>query len=144
MPRILGLNILATLVAAIVLYLAGFIFYGLLFADLWIGLWGFTEAELAAAESAAGPSMAIGFALSVAMAAFLGLALKALNADDLGSALKWAVFLCVGFCVTTMAYDTVYAQQHILLLVLDSAHLLTGFLAMAAVFTFMDKVAVKD
>jgi hypothetical protein len=144
MPRIFGLNPLAVLVAAIVFYFVGFIVYGLLFSELWVGLWGFTEAELAAAETAAGPSMALGFVLTVVFTGFLGYALKALKADSLTSAIKWSVFLWAGFVVTTLAYDTVYALQPVMLLVLDAAHNLVGFVLMAVVLTAMDKIAVKD
>jgi len=144
MPRIFGLNVIAVLVAAIAFYFIGFVFYGLLFAELWIGLWDFSEAHLEAAESAAGPAMAAGFVLTVIIAGFLGVALKALKAGSMGSAIKWAVFLWAGFAVTTMAYDIVYALQPVLLLVLDSAHMLAGFVAMAVILTAMDGVAVKD
>lgn len=144
MPRILGLNIIAVLVAALAFFFIGFVFYGLLFADLWVGLWGFSEADLAEADAAAGPAMAAGFVLTVIIAGFLGAALKALRADSMGGAIKWAIFLWAGFAVTTMAYDIVYAQQPVLLLVLDSAHMLTGFVAMAVILTAMDGVAVKD
>ena len=47
MPRILGLNIIAVIVATLAFYMLGALWYGALFSDLWVGLWGFTEAQLA-------------------------------------------------------------------------------------------------
>ncbi len=144
MPRILGLNPLAVLVAGIALFFTGFIFYGVLFSDLWVGLWGMTEADLEAAEAATGPAMAAGFVQSLVIAGVLGFALKALKAEGMVSAIKWSVFLWAGFVVTTMAYDTIYALQPIMLLVLDGAHTLTGYVVMSVILTAMDKVAVKN
>ncbi len=144
MPRILGLNPLAVLVAGFALWMVGFVFYGVLFAQLWIGLWGFTEADMAAAEAVAGPAMAAGFALSIIFAGFLSYALKALKADGMTSAVKWALFLWAGFVVTTMAYDIIYALQPIMLLLLDASHNLVGFIIMALILTALDEVAVKD
>jgi hypothetical protein len=144
MPRIFGLNPLAVLVAGIVFFITGGIWYGALFSDLWVGLWGFTEEEIAAAEAGTGPAMAMGFALSIIFAGVLSFTLKALKADGMMSAIKWSVFLWAGFVVTTMAYNVIYALQPLLLLVLDAAHNLIGFVVMAAVLTVMDKIAVKD
>ena len=45
MPRIFGLNIIAVLVAGIALWFIGALFYGVLFADLWMGLWGFGASD---------------------------------------------------------------------------------------------------
>ena len=144
MPRILGLNIIAVIVATLAFYMLGALWYGALFSDLWVGLWGFTEAQLAAAETSAGPAMALGFLITLATVVFIGLALKALRADGMGPAIKWAVFLWAGFALTTMAYDIAYAMQPVLLLVLDGAHLLIGFVLTAILLTVMDGIAVKD
>lgn len=59
-------------------------------------------------------------------------------------AIKGAVFLWLGFAIPTMAYDIVYAAQPLMLLVIDGAHLLVGFVVAAAVLTAMDGVDVKD
>lgn len=144
MPRIFGVNIIAWLVSAIALYFVGFIVYGLLFSDLWVGLWGFTPEQLEAAAASGGLSMAIGFVISLATALFIGIALKAFGAATMKDALMRALLLWAGFAVTTLAYDTVYAMQPVMLLILDAAHLLVGFLVVAAILTAMDKVAVKD
>ena len=119
MPRIFGLNLVALIVATLAFYAA-------------------------AAEASAGPAMAMGFAITLVTTAFLGLALKALKADGLASAVKWAVFLWAGFVVTTIAYDIAYAMQPMMLLVLDGAHTLIGFVVAATILTVMDGVAVKD
>lgn len=144
MPRILGLNVIGVVVATLAFYALGAVWYGAVFSDLWVGLWGFTEAELAAAEASAGPSMAFGFLITLVTVVFLALALKALKVEGLASAIKWAVFLWAGFALTTLAYDIAYANQPLMLLVLDGAHLLIGFALAAAILTAMDKVAVKD
>jgi len=144
MPRIFGLNIIATIVAGIAFWMVGALFYGALFADLWMGLWGFGPTDEARMEAGMGMTMGVGLLLSVVFAGFLGFTLKALKAEGMMSAIKWAVFLWAGFVVTTMSYDMVYALQPVMLLVLDGAHTLTGFVVMAALLTVLDGVAVKD
>ncbi|RKR03235.1 DUF1761 domain-containing protein [Maricaulis maris] len=144
MPRIFGLNIIATLVAGIAFWMVGALFYGVLFAELWLGLWGFTAADEPRMEAAAGLSMGLGFLLSIVFAGVLGFTLKALKADGMVSAIKWAIFLWAGFVITTMSYDILYALQPVMLLVLDGAHTLTGFVVMAVLLTVLDKTAVKD
>ena len=144
MPRILGTNIIAVLVAAIALFMVGFVFYGLLFTDLWISLWAFPPEKMAEMEAAGPAPMAFGFLISLTTAFFLSAALKKMGKTELMDAIKGAVFLWLGFTVPTMAYDIVYAAQPVMLLVIDGAHLLVGFVVAAAVLTFMDGVAVKD
>ncbi|MEA1941562.1 MAG: DUF1761 domain-containing protein [Pseudomonadota bacterium] len=144
MPRILGLNIIAVIVATLAFYGLGAVWYGAIFSDLWTGLWNFTDAQMTAAEAAAGPAMALGFVNTLVTVVFLGLALKALNADKMSSAIKWAVFLWAGFAVTTMMYDIAYAMQPVMLLVLDGAHLLIGFVLAAVLLTVMDRVGARS
>ncbi|MHA6289651.1 DUF1761 domain-containing protein [Maricaulis sp. CAU 1757] len=144
MPRIFGVNLIAWLVASVVAYFVGFIFYGLLFTDLWVGLWGFSEAELQAAEAGAAIGMIGGFVITLATALAIGIALRALDAMTLGPAIKWAVFLWAGFVITTMAYDIAYASQPFMLLVLDGAHTLVAFIAMAAALVLLDGVGAKS
>jgi len=144
MPRIFGLNMIAVLVAAIALYFVGFIFYGLLFAEMWVSLWNFSEEQIAAMETNAGPSMAMGFVISLATAAFMGWAMKALKVEGIVSAAKTGAMLWAGFALTTLAYDTVYAGQSTTLLLIDAFHLLVGFKVAAVVYVLMDGVAVKD
>jgi len=144
MPRIFGLNIIAVLVSAIALFFVGFLFYGVLFTDLWVGLQGFTDAQMLAADENMAAGMLHGFLLSLVTAIFIGLALARFGSDSMMSAIKSAVLLWAGFAVTTLAYDFVYAMQPFMLLVLDASHLLAGFIVVAIVQTALDGVAVKS
>lgn len=144
MPRIFGLNILATLVAGFAFWMVGYLFYGVLFAELWMGLWAFNADDLARMETAMGLSMGLGFLLSFVMAGAVGFSLKALRAEGPVGHIKWAIFLWAGFVVTTMSYDMIYALQPVMLLIVDGAHTLTGFVVMATILSTMDGVAVKD
>ncbi|WP_339746504.1 DUF1761 domain-containing protein [uncultured Maricaulis sp.] len=144
MPRIFGLNIIAVLVSAIALYFVGFLFYGLFFADLWIGLQGFTEAQILEADEHMALGMVHGFLISLVTATFIGLALKRFGADGMMPAIQGAVLLWAGFALTTLAYGFVYAMQPFMLFVLDGSHLLVGFIVVAAVQTALDGVGVKS
>lgn len=43
MPKIFGINALGVLLAAVAMYFMGFIVYGLLATDIWMGARGYTE-----------------------------------------------------------------------------------------------------
>ena len=135
MPRILGLNAVGVLVSAIVFFLIGFVFYGIIFQELWMGAMGIEPDPEVGVDTV---ELGKGFLISLTTAIFLGLALKKMGASDLMSALKKSAFLWLGFAVTTLAYGLLYSGYPPILFVLDSAHLLTGFLAMAAIQTLMD------
>ncbi|WP_417483190.1 DUF1761 domain-containing protein [Maricaulis sp.] len=144
MPRIFGLNIIAVLVSAIALFFVGFLFYGVLFTDLWVGLHDFTDAQMLAADENMAAGMLHGFLLSLVTAIFIGLALERFGGDGMMSAIKSAVLLWAGFAATTLAYGFVYAMQPFMLFVLDASHLLVGFIVVAIVQTALDGVAVKS
>lgn len=144
MPRIFGLNIIGVLASAIALYFVGFLFYGLFFADLWMGLQGFTEAQMLAADENMALGMVHGFIISLVTAIFIGLALERFGGDGMMSAIKSAVLLWAGFAVTTLAYGFVYALQPFMLFVLDASHLLVGFVVVAVVQTALDGFGVKS
>ena len=144
MPRIFGLNIIGVLASAIALYFVGFLFYGLFFADLWMGLQGVTEAQMLAADENMALGMVHGFIISLVTAIFIGLALERFGGDGMMSAIKSAVLLWAGFAVTTLAYGFVYAMQPFMLFVLDASHLLVGFVVVAVVQTALDGFGVKS
>ena len=144
MPRIFGLNIIAVLVSAIALFFVGFLFYGVFFEELWVGLQGLTEAQLLEGEEHMAIGMFHGFLISLTTAIFIGLALERFGGEGMMSAIKSAVLLWAGFAATTLAYGFVYAMQPFMLFVLDASHLLVGFVVVAVVQTLLDGVAVKS
>ncbi len=144
MPRILGLNPLAVLVAGLAFWMVGALWYGALFADLWFGLWGFVEADEARMEAVMAPAMTAGLIQCLLFAGFLATALKAVKAEGLTASIKWAVFFWAGFVLLAQAYGAIYALQPVLLLVLDASHTLVGFIVMSVLLSVMDSVAVKD
>ena len=109
MPRILGLNPLAVLVAGLAFWMVGALWYGALFADLWFGLWGFVEADEARMEAVVAPAMTAGLIQCLLFAGFLATALKAVKAEGLTASIKWAVFFWAGFVLLAQAYGAIYA-----------------------------------
>jgi hypothetical protein len=140
MPRIFGLNAVGVLVSAIALYMVGFLFYGVLFQELWTNAMGLDPDAEAGGDPVA---MAKGFVISLVTAIFLGMVYKKMNANDMMTAIKKSVFVWLGFAVTTLAYTWVYAGGPFILFLLDSAHLLTGFVVVAIVQTLMDGIGAK-
>ncbi len=144
MPRIFGVNLAGWLVSGLAFWMLGFVFYGILFTDLWTSLWGWdpVELEAAAAEASALP-MVIGFFISLFSALAVGVANIRMGATDLVSAVKNAVFLWAGFSLLTLSYDSVYAMQPVMLVVLDGSHILLGFILIAVIQSLMDGVGSK-
>ena len=143
MPRLFGLNPLGVIVSGLAFWMIGFVFYGVIFAETWNQLWGFSPEQVEAAMENAALPMTAGFLLSIFSAVMIGLAMKMLSASDMGGAIKAAGFLWIGFALPTLAYDSIYAAQPLALLAIDGGHLLVGYVAMAAIQQLMDGIGVK-
>jgi hypothetical protein len=140
MPRIFGLNAVGVLVSAIVFYMIGYLIYGVLFMELWAGEMGI---EIDPDHGPDPIELIKGFMISLVSATFIGLALKKMGASDMMSGLKKAAFLWLGFAMTTLAYGWVYGGYSSILYMLDGAHLLIGFLVVAAIQNMMDGMGSK-
>lgn len=156
MPKLFGVNLVAVLVAALVMFFIGFVVYGLVFQQVWLaelvtfrGLAapeeaaGLSTAELSerlaavVPANAAGASMAFGFLISLVTAFGLALAMRFFAPATIGAALSRAVLLWFGFAATTLAYDPVYSSASAVTWAIDLAHTLTGYLAGTAVIFYM-------
>lgn len=157
MPKLASVNLLGVLLAAVALYFVGFIWYGVLFSDVWledlmttrnlITPEAFAELDTAgqrAALEAAYPnanpglSMGLGFVISLVTAFGLGFALKKMGAKGLASHIGYAAVIWLCIAVTSLAYDHVYGLKPMIGFWIDSSHLLVGFSAAAAVLSFFD------
>ena len=159
MPRIAGLNVVGIIAATLVFYFVGFIFYGVLFTREWsvevlasVGaedmrtLSQMTTERLTATwnetfpNSNPGTSMGVGFINALGTVVVLAFILRQLTsaAPSLGAYLMYALLICTGFVLTTLAYDHIYAMAPMKLLMIDTLHLYTAYAAAAITLSFLD------
>lgn len=136
MPRLMGVNLLGVLLAAIVMFFLGFVFYGLLFTDYWMTARGYTADMF---EGQSGIWMGIGFVIELVLALGIGWVMKAKGASSLGAAIGVGIALAILFGFPMLAYEFAYGAYHSVPgLMVDWGHTLVAFIGGAAVLSFFD------
>lgn len=136
MPRIMGVNLLGALLAAVVMFFLGFIFYGLLFSDIWMAARGFTPEMF---ENQSPVWMAAGFLIELVIAFGIGWVMKAKGASSLGAAIGVGITLAILLGFPLLAYEFAYGAYHSVPgLLVDWGHTLVAFVGGAAVLSFFD------
>jgi len=125
MPKILGLNLVAVIAASIAFFFVGFLWYGVLFSDIWMAAEGIS-AEAADADNPVW--MLGGFVITVLQVIGLGLVLKwkgdATPQAAATTALVLWFFIALPFCHYTYLYTP---GHNATLLMIDASHLLVGW-----------------
>jgi Protein of unknown function (DUF1761) len=126
MPKLLGVNLLAVLAAAVAMFVVGGVFYSLLFSEVFMQARGITEAEMRADSS---PLWMIeGFLIELALAFALGWLLLKSGARGIGGAALFGLSVAALLGFPLMAYNYTYSIQHSLPgLLVDWAHIATSF-----------------
>ena len=117
--RVNGLNVLAIIVAAIAMYAIGFLFYGVLFSDLWMSLSGYTEDSLKGQEW----KMALGPVMPILLAIGLSIACKWRGAIGLVGGVMTGAITWLFFVLSTAMYAFAYSTAPALLFGIDALHL---------------------
>jgi len=117
--RYQGHNLLAILAAAVVMYLIGFLIYGLMFEAQWQAMSGYTQESFAGQEW----KMALSPIMPLLIASGISLANKwrAQPGWMAGAVTGFIVALC--FVFASRLYTFVYSPEVIGMLAIDSAHL---------------------
>ncbi|WP_133162168.1 DUF1761 domain-containing protein [Hyphococcus luteus] len=134
MPRILGLNLVGVLVASIVFFLIGWVWYGMLFQEAWMAAEGIT---MEAAESESPVWMASGFLITLLQVIGIGLILKWKGSAGLGGAVATAFALWFFLALPMCSYAYIYAAHNSTLLLIDAGHLLVGWVVSAIVLALI-------
>ena len=125
-----GINWLAVIAAAIVIYAIGAIMYvALIPMDVYLAMSGMTDAEQATATA----RMMYSPTMPIMTAAFLGVLFKWGQVPDAVTGVKWAVVVALASAVPTVLYEWVYGGVDTNLTMIDSAHLLLGHIAAGAI-----------
>lgn len=134
MPKILGLNIVGVILATVVFYIVGGLWYGMLFQDAWMSAAGITEASF---ENESPSYMAGGVLITFIQVIGIGLALNWKGVSDLGGAIKAGLVLWFFFAFPFTMYAYLYNPEHSpTLLMIDASHMLVGWVASAAILSF--------
>jgi hypothetical protein len=116
----MGHNVWAIVVAALAIWIIGFLIYAVLFAEAWMGWMQLTEAEKNT-DNGRMPFMVL---MPVLQAIGLSLAVKWRNAAGWMGGLSTGVLMAVFFSIAGRLYGWVYSFEVTELLGLDSLHFL--------------------
>ncbi len=147
MPKIFGTSLIGILAATVVFFLLGFLWYGVLFHEMWMGLAGIS-AEAAAAKQEAVGSMTYVWGILITLMQVLGLAyiLNHAGASLLTTCAKVCAVVAALIALPILAYANVYGIHYpVKLLGLDFAHLLIGYVLVGIILSFFrGKDAIGD
>jgi hypothetical protein len=125
-----GINWLAVIVAAIVIYAIGFVIYAMMMPmDTYLAMTGMTEAEQVTATS----RMMYSPLMPIMTAVFMAVLFKWGNVADAMTGAKWALVIALASAVPAMLYGWVYGGSDTNMAMVDCAHLLLGHIAAGAI-----------
>lgn len=136
MPKLFGLSLIGVIAASVVFFIIGYLWYGVIFSDMWMTETGISKAD---AEADQNPMyMVLGFVITAMEVIGLGLVMKWRNAMSLNGAVMTAAILWLLFVVPLCAYDYLYSPAHSeTLFLIDAGHLLIGWVASAVVLALV-------
>jgi hypothetical protein len=129
--RVAGMNVLAILVAAIAIYLVGFVIYGMLVPqESWMAMSGITKEQ---ADAVGMSRMPYGPVMPIMTAIGLGVLFKWANVAGLANGMKWAAAVAFASAIPAILYGWVYGVGGCTIIMIDSAHLLVGHVVAGAI-----------
>lgn len=127
-------NYLAILVAAIVAFLIGGLWYSpMLFAKQWMAAHAHTPEDVARMKADAPRAYAISFVALLVMAAILQLLLNHLGVRNWGGGVAWAAHIWLGFAATIGLMANVYSGKKFSVFIIDAGYQLVYLVAMGAI-----------
>lgn len=162
MLRVWGVNLVAALAAGVLMFFIGYLFYGVIFQEVWsqqllenhgvvaIGQGGSLSGE-ALTEAVAsipqqldmGMAMGLGFVLTLVMAFAIGAVLTLSHASSMGEALGRGGLLWLGFAVPVLSYNVIYYAESTTNFGIDLLHTFVIILVGAAVIYAIDGRAIR-
>lgn len=126
-----GINWLAVIAAAIVIYAIGFIIYVMLLPEeWWMSASGISQAEI---DAVGASRMPFGIVMPLMIAGFLAVLFKLGKVADAATGAKWAVVVALASAIPTLLYGWVYGVEPFGVTAIDSAHLMLGHVAAGAI-----------
>ncbi len=135
MPKVFGIKLLPLILATLAFYLVGFLWYGVLFMDVWMAAAGHTEADF---EGSSPGWMAVGVLISLLTVIGIGKVLQWANVQSIGDAVQKTLLVWAAFGLTMALYGLAYTPAHSIdLFLIDASHLLVGWLLAAIILAAM-------
>jgi hypothetical protein len=127
-------NVLAIIVAAVVAFLIGGLWYSpLLFARQWMAAHAHSPEDVARMKADAPRAYGISFVAFLVMAFILQLILNHVDAHTWISGALWAAHLWLGFAVTIGLMANVYSGKKFSVFLIDAGYQLVYLLVMGAI-----------
>jgi hypothetical protein len=135
--HVMGVNLLAVLVAAVATMVLGFLWYSpALFANPWMILMGYDpndKAKIAEMQKSAGPSYGLSFIASILSAAVLAKIISIASSPSPLHGVKIAVAVWLGFVTTVQMTNALFSRQPAKLYMINTGYQLVCYLAMGAI-----------
>ncbi len=136
MPRLAGVNLVGVALAALAMYLVGFVWYGLIFAGAWMDALGFTAEDF---EGQSPLWMVAGFVIEIVIAFGIGWVIKRMDVAGLGACILTGVTLALVIAAPVLGYAMAYQPAHsVTAWLIDSSHALATFAVAGAVLSYFD------
>ena len=136
MPKIAGVSLLGVVLAALAMWIIGFLWYGMLFSDAWMGANGYTEQMFEGQSPLWKPA---GYVVAFLLSFGLGWHMKQKSITKLETAALFGLWLALLIGVPLMMYSYVYSPDHSwMLLLIDGSYTVVTFVAASAVLSFFD------
>ena len=126
-------NYLATLVAAVVPFLFGAVWYGPVMGKAWMTAHGFTEQELKEASQNMGRTYGLSFLAYLVMAVVLSILVHHLQPAGIGQGLWLGAIVWAGFMMPVTLTSVLFSRSDFSLFWIDSGFQVLSALAMAAI-----------
>lgn len=133
MPDIFGLKLVPVLVATLVFWVLGYVWYGVVFMDAWMAGHGLTE------DGGGFDIYMVGGILTTLIQVIgIGLVLKWRSVAGVGPAAKTGATLWFVFALPIVMYAYLYLPAHnSTLLMIDASHMLVGWVVSSIIFAVM-------
>lgn len=138
MPRLAGVNVLGGFLAGLAIYFVGFLWFAMLFDQLWMEANGYSEATIVENFDAVA-FFGGGFLVPIVLGFTLGWLLKKTGTSGLVPSMVFALKLSLFIAAPLLAYGYIYNEIHSLTaLALDVSHSVVGFVLAGAVLSFFE------
>ncbi len=138
MVPIVNVDLITVVVAAIAAFIVGMIWYSpALFGKKWMKIMGMSEKDMAKNKDKMMGVMATSLVLSGIMAYVLAHILAFSQASTLADAVQGAVWVWLGFIVTTTYMGVLYEKKSMDWFIMTVGHYLFALIAMALVLVMM-------
>ncbi len=129
MLELTGLNWLAILVATVIGFAIGGLWYGPLFGDAWLAALGKTADQIQPSPT----PFIISFFTALITAVVLALFINALNISTLGGGVQIGLLVGIGFIATAMASDSAFGDTGLNLWLIQSGYRVLYSVVMGAI-----------